>query len=130
LNWRLNKILCIDDDADILEIVKVSLEVFGGYQLQTCSGGSEGLSQAATWQPDLIITDVMMPDLDGIETFRLLRENPVTAQIPVFFMTARVENSHLNEYISLGTASIIQKPFDVTKLAAQVNDAWCKLESV
>lgn len=127
MNSPLTKILCIDDDTDILEIVKVSLEVFGGYELLTCSRGSDGISQAATWQPDLIITDVMMPELDGIQTFQLLRENPATAKIPVFFMTARVESSQLTEYRALGAASVIEKPFDVTQLAAQIGDAWQRL---
>ena len=130
MNSPLTKILCIDDDTDILEIVKVSLEVFGGYQLQTCSRANEGISRAATWQPDLIITDVMMPELDGIETFKLLRGNPATAQIPVFFMTARVEHSQLREYHALGAATVIQKPFDVTKLAEEISAAWLRMERV
>jgi two-component system OmpR family response regulator len=124
VDFKLDKILCIDDDPDILAIVKVSLEVFGGYTLRTCSGGRDGLREAADWHPDLIITDVMMPELDGVATFKLLRENQLTAQIPVMFMTARVERSQQDEYRRMGAASVIQKPFDPVTLAAEVDEHW------
>ncbi len=123
----LTKILCIDDDADILEIVKVSLEVFGGFTLLTCLGGHDGIRQAAEWQPDLILTDVMMPEVDGLATFKLLRQNQATSQIPVVFMTARVERSQMAEYRALGAAAVIQKPFDVTKLSHELRDVWQQL---
>jgi CheY-like chemotaxis protein len=69
---ELNKILCIDDDPDILAIVQISLEALGGYALHTCLTGDEGIQMAEAWQPDLVLTDVMMPELDGIATFKLL----------------------------------------------------------
>jgi CheY-like chemotaxis protein len=124
LTAPLTKILCIDDDADILEIVKVSLEVFGGFTLLTCLGGHDGIRQAAEWQPDLILTDVMMPEVDGLATFKLLRQNQATSQIPIVFMTARVERSQMAEYHALGAAAVIQKPFDVTKLSHEIRDVW------
>jgi CheY-like chemotaxis protein len=127
LTSPLTKILCIDDDADILEIVKVSLEVFGGFTLQTCLGGHDGIQQAAKWQPDLILTDVMMPEVDGLATFKLLRQNKATEKIPVMFMTARVERSQMAEYRALGAAAVIQKPFDVTKLSSEIRNLWNEL---
>ncbi len=124
MNSSLNKILCIDDDPDILAIVKISLEALGGFTLLTCLEGNEGVRQAAAWQPDLILTDVMMPEVDGIATFKMLRENHATSQIPVVFMTACVEESQLDEYRALGAASVIEKPFDVMLLPQQVRTAW------
>ena len=128
MNSQLPKILCIDDDADILEIVKVSLEVLGSYSLVTCLGGHDGIAQAMRWQPDLILTDVMMPEVDGLETFRLLRDNIATTRIPVVFMTARVEPSQITEYRSLGVAAVIQKPFDVVKLPGEIRDVWAGIQ--
>ena len=124
MNSSLTKILCIDDDPDILAIIRISLETLGGFTLRTCSEGNDGVRQAADWQPDLILTDVMMPEVDGIATFKMLHENQVTTQIPVVFMTACVERSQLEEYRSLGAASVIHKPFDVMLLPDQVRAVW------
>lgn len=121
---ELNKILCIDDDPDILAIVQVSLEALGGYVLHTCLSGGEGIRVAASWQPDLVLTDVMMPELDGIATFKLLRENQATARIPIAFMTACVEQSQQEYYRSLGAAGLIQKPFDPITLPNEVRAVW------
>ena len=124
---EINKILCIDDDPDILAIVQVSLEALGGYALHTCLRGDEGIQIAEAWQPDLVLTDVMMPELDGIATFRLLRENQATARIPVAFMTACVEQSQQEQYRSLGAAGLIQKPFDPMLLPDEVLAVWRQL---
>ena len=124
---KLDKILCIDDDPDILAITQIALEVLGGYTLRTCTGGDEGIRQSADWQPDLIICDVMMPELDGMATLKLLRENRSTAQIPLVFLTARVEKAEMEEYRRLGADGVIEKPFDVEALPNEVQNVWKQL---
>jgi len=127
LTSKLDKILCIDDDPDILAITQIALEVLGGYTLRTCTGGDEGIRQSADWQPDLIICDVMMPELDGMATLKLLRENRSTAQIPLVFLTARVEKAEMEEYRRLGADGVIEKPFDVEALPNEVQNVWKQL---
>ena len=121
---KLDKILCIDDDPDILAIAHIALEVLGGYTLRSCSGGNEGIRESVDWQPDLIICDVMMPELDGMATLKLLRENVYTAQIPLVFLTARVDKAEREEYRRLGADGVIEKPFDVEALPKEVQKVW------
>jgi CheY-like chemotaxis protein len=96
----------------------------GGYVLHTCLNGAEGLRMAASWKPDLVLTDVMMPEMDGIATFKLIRENQATAGIPIAFMTACVEQSQQEQYRSLGAAGLIKKPFDPITLPNEVRAVW------
>ncbi|MEP7363095.1 MAG: response regulator [Acidobacteriota bacterium] len=121
---QLRRILCIDDNADILEIVKLALEVVGGYSLAVCGSGESGLRKAATWSPDLILLDVMMPGMDGLATLRELQESIDLQDIPVLFMTASVTVDEQEEYWRLGVAGVIGKPFNPLNLAEQVETMW------
>ena len=87
----LHHILCIDDEPDILEIARLCLETVGNYKVVTCKGGKEGIAQAMQSPPDLILIDVMMPDMDGPTTFRKIKEISTLEKIPIIFMTARVQ---------------------------------------
>ena len=88
--------------------------------MRGCGSGADGLVAAAEWHPDLILLDVMMPVMDGPATLAHLREDPRTADIPVVFMTARVQKQDLAHFKSLGAAGVITKPFDPMTLAAAV----------
>jgi len=81
------RILHVDDEPDIREVVELSLGLDPGFVLQSCGSGKEALAVAAEWQPDFILLDVMMPVMDGPATLVQLQENARTASIPVIFMT-------------------------------------------
>lgn len=117
------RILIVDDDDDIREVASLSLESLAGYQVFTASSGSSGLMIAAKEQPDAILLDVMMPDMDGPTTFQKLQAQDVTAHIPVVFLTAKVQPSERARFASLGAAAVLSKPFDPMTLASELADA-------
>lgn len=118
----------VDDDPDILKIARLSLEKKGNYKVLSCESGIEALHEVEGFQPDLIILDVVMPDMDGIKTLRELQKNPETKKIPVFFMTSRLHPDELDFYERLGIAGILEKPFHPLTLSDQVKMLWNKLE--
>jgi CheY-like chemotaxis protein len=114
------RILHVDDEPDIREVVNMSLSLSSDFDVQACACGTDAISTAAAWSPSLILLDVMMPDMDGPTTLKELRKNPQTAEIPVLFMTARAQSSEVAHFISLGAEGVISKPFDPMTLATQV----------
>jgi two-component system OmpR family response regulator len=114
------RILHVDDEPDIREVVEISLGLDPGFATRGCGSGEEALVAAIDWQPDIILCDVMMPGMDGPATLMRLRENPLTANIPVVFMTARAQTRELDRFRSLGALGVIPKPFDPMTLAASV----------
>ena len=116
------RVLQIDDEPDILEIVAASLSLDPKFEVRGCRSGADGLTAAAQWRPDLILLDVMMPVMDGPATLKHLQEDPRTAGIPVVFMTARAQTRELDHFKSLGAAGVIVKPFDPMTLAASLRN--------
>jgi CheY-like chemotaxis protein len=114
------RVLHIDDEPDIREVVEISLGLDPGFEMRSCSSGQEALALVTHWLPDIILLDVMMPVMDGPATLALLRESVRTVDVPVLFMTARAQNREIELFRSLGAAGVIQKPFDPMKLAASV----------
>ena len=114
------RVLIIDDEDDIREVAKVSLEVAGGLDVLTASCGREGLETAASQQPDAILLDVMMPEMDGPTTLKALQTTDSTKSIPVIFMTAKVQAADHRQFAHLGVAGVIPKPFDPMTLAKQM----------
>jgi CheY-like chemotaxis protein len=106
------RILLVDDEDDIREIATLGFEGAGGFDVFTASGGAEGVAQARLHLPDVVLLDVMMPGLDGPSTLTLLRETEETAQIPVIFLTAKVQAADRRNLLALGARGIISKPFD------------------
>jgi CheY-like chemotaxis protein len=123
------RILHIDDDADIREIVEFSLALDPGLTPRSCASGGDALAIAAEWAPHLILCDVMMPGMDGPTTLARLRENPKTAKTPIVFMTARAGLDELKLLMSLGATAIFTKPFDPMKLAGMARDQLNFVES-
>ncbi len=121
---ELNRILYVEDDADIQAIASIALEVVGGFRLKVCSSGAEALAAAPGFDPELLLLDVMMPEMDGPTTLARLRELAPTAYTPVVFMTAKVQASEVTLYKSLGALGVIAKPFDPMQLAQQVRALW------
>lgn len=114
------KILVIDDDDDIRRLIQTCLEIMGGWQVLTAQSGNEGLLLAQTNQPNAILLDIMMPEMDGIETFKKLQANPITQHIPVIVLTARGRATDQSLFAIGAVKGIISKPFQSQKLAAQV----------
>jgi two-component system OmpR family response regulator len=114
------RILHVDDEPDIREVVELSLGLDPVFTVRSCGSGEEALAAAAEWQPDIILLDVMMPVMDGPATLVRLRQNARTASIPVIFMTARAQAREVDRFRSLGAVGVIPKPFDPMTLAASV----------
>ncbi|WP_017306823.1 response regulator [Spirulina subsalsa] len=110
------KILIIDDEEDIREVAKLSLEIGQGWEVVAASSGSEALALCQKEQPDAILLDVMMPEMDGPTTWHKLQEDPLTAQIPVIFLTAKVQAAEQRYYAQLGVNAVLTKPFDPVTL--------------
>ena len=120
----LNHILCVDDEQDILQVAKLALEVVGGFRVSLCHGSRDAVETAGAQSPDLILLDVMMPEMDGPTTLRKLRETVHGARTPVIFMTAKVQPAEIRHYLDLGAVGVISKPFDPMTLAAQIKEIW------
>ena len=104
------KILVIEDDEDIQELLKYNLTK-EGYQYLGTTSGSKGLQQAKLKQPDLIILDIMLPDLDGLEVCKKLKKEEKTENIPVIMLTAKSEEMDIVMGLELGAEDYITKPF-------------------
>ncbi len=114
------RILIVDDEYDIRAVAELALKTVAGWEVLTATSGSEGLNQAAKEQPDAILLDVMMPEMDGIATLQALQANPATKSIPVILMTAKAQAADQRRFAELGVAGIITKPFKAMQLSAQV----------
>ena len=114
------QILIVDDDYTVRATVELSLEVTTDWEISTAGSGKECLSLAQTKHPDLILLDVMMPDLDGIEVLRQLRNNNTTQAIPVIFLTAKTLFKEQKQFKNLKVQGIIPKPFDAMNLGKQI----------
>jgi CheY-like chemotaxis protein len=114
------KILIIDDDDGVREIIQFSLEAAAGWDVSTADSGSVGLAKAEVEQPHAILMDVMMPDMDGAQTFRQLQTNPAIQHIPTIFLTAKARSSELQQFIDLGVAGVITKPIKAQALVDQI----------
>ncbi|OGO47309.1 MAG: two-component system response regulator [Chloroflexi bacterium RBG_16_64_43] len=115
------RIVCIEDDPQIIELVRTILGR-KGYQVIGAAGGQEGLTLVQAQRPDLILLDLMMPDLDGWEVYRRLKEDPLLAPLPVIVVTARAQDidrvlglhvAHVDDYLS--------KPFTPKQLTESVD---------
>ncbi|MEQ9695214.1 response regulator [Shimia sp. SDUM112013] len=125
----LQKILHVEDDPDIREIVKICLETLGGFKLLQCESGRVALEAAEGFAPDLFILDMMMPGLNGIETLQALREKDSLANVPAIFVSSVDTADRYRADIEALAIGAIQKPFDPTTLAQQVSDLWAQTQS-
>ena len=114
------RILIIDDEEAIQIVVQVGLKMTAGWDVMTASSGSEGLARAQTEQPDMILLDVMMPEMDGLATFRALQQQDETRSIPVIFLTAKAQASEKRLFNDTGVNGVITKPFNALDLAEQI----------
>ena len=113
-------ILIVDDEPDILEFLCYNLEK-EGYTVGTASNGEAGLEKAIAQKPDLILLDIMMPEMDGIEVCQRLKSNPATETIPIIFITAKVSKEGKLEGLDAGAVDYITKPIDLDETLARIH---------
>lgn len=117
LNYR---ILIADDDSDIVEMLQYNLKK-EGYEIKTASNGKEAIEKAISFQPHLILMDIMMPQMDGIEASRVIKENPETAETYIIFLTARSEEYSEVAAFDIGADDYIVKPIKPRALMSRIS---------
>ena len=120
----LHKILHVEDEEDIQEVAKMALKGIGGLTVKSCSDGEDALSVAPEFNPDLFLLDVMMPGMDGPETFQALQKFPGFEDTLAIFMTAKVMEAEVARFEELGALGVIAKPFDAMTLADEIRSFW------
>ena len=120
------KILVVDDEEDILHFLELVLSE-KGYQVSTASGGQEALTKAQLERPDLVLLDIMMPQMDGWEVLKLLRVDEETADIPVAMLSARTEAKDRVQGLQEGAIDYICKPFSLQDLLAKIETIFAQV---
>ena len=120
----LKTILHVDDDADIRTIIKMALEMVGSFSVHQFSSGQEAVDAIDSVQPQLLLLDVMMPDMSGEDVWRKLTAKPEAAGLPAIFLTAKAEDSFSQELLQKGALAVITKPVDPILLSAQIEEIW------
>jgi CheY-like chemotaxis protein len=120
----LKSVLYVDDDADIREIVQMSLSLDGQMSVNLSDGGERALVKMRDERPDLVMLDVMMPGMDGPSILARMRAEEDLRHIPVIFMTAKANPSEVARFRGLSAIGVIAKPFDPMALGSQVKALW------
>lgn len=123
-NGTLERILYLEDEPDIQTIAQLALETIGQFTVEACSSGAEAIEKAENFAPDLMLLDVMLPDMDGPTTLSELRKLSRTAETPAVFMTAKVQSQEVEAFKAMGALDVIAKPFNPATLADQLKDIW------
>lgn len=114
------RILVIDDETGIRQIIQIALKAIAGWEVLMAASGPEGVAIAQMEHPDAILLDVMMPGMDGSETFQYLQSDPITETIPVIFLTAKAQPCEQQQFTDLSVLGIITKPFKAPDLVKQM----------
>jgi CheY-like chemotaxis protein len=117
------RVLVVDDDPLLREVAQAALELVGGWEVCTAQSGPQAQQRALAEHPDAILLDVMMPGLDGPTTFEHLQADPLTRDIPVLLLTAKVQTADRARFEALGVQGVLSKPFDPMKLPSEVAEA-------
>jgi CheY-like chemotaxis protein len=118
-------ILCIDDEPAILDVLKETLD--SDYEILTATNGKEALAVLDKKLPDLIISDISMPKMDGLEFLSNLKKRGLSIKIPLIFLTARGQVSDVEKGVGQGAYGYIVKPFLPTRLVEKVDEVFTKL---
>ncbi|TYQ23631.1 response regulator [Pseudanabaena sp. UWO310] len=108
----IKRILVVDDEESIQTVVRFGMQMVADWEVLVASSGMQCMKIADDEKPDAILLDVMMPDMDGLATFKALQSDPHTAQIPVIFLTAKVQTSERRQFNDLRISGVITKPFN------------------
>jgi CheY-like chemotaxis protein len=118
------RVMCVEDDADIRTILDFSLAGMGGFQVCLCESGPQALQQVESFRPQLVLLDVMMPEMSGPETLIKLRALPVMQGVPIVFLTAKAMQDEVEALLECGATGIIVKPFDPVALPQNIRIYW------
>lgn len=121
---ELNTIACVEDDEDIRSIIKLTLSDIKGWDVTLFSDGSKALDGIEAASPQVIVLDVMMPGMDGLETLAKIRTISGFEDKPAIFMTAKAQPTEMTRYKDAGAVGVIVKPFDPMTLAEQIQNLW------
>ncbi len=119
------KVLVIDDDPVILELLRVNFEI-ENFEVVTAGDGREGLEKAKSEHPDVVLSDIMMPRLDGLQLVTLLRQDPRTRTLPIILLSAKAQNAEVQQGLDMGADDYVTKPFDPLELIDRVNAALAR----
>ena len=119
------RVLVIDDDPVIVQLLRVNFEI-EGFDVVSAGDGREGLERAKVDQPDIILSDIMMPRVDGLELVSTLKQDPDTRHVPVILISAKAQNADVQRGLELGADDYVTKPFDPLELIDRVNAALAK----
>ena len=125
----LKRILYAEDEPDIQQLVSLALEIVGGFTLKSCNSGLEVISAVEEFAPQLLLLDVMMPDMDGPKALLKIRKIENYQTTPAIFMTAKVQPHEIQAYLDMGAVDVIAKPFDPMLLATQIGAIWIRTQS-
>lgn len=123
---ELKNILYVEDDLHVRTTAKLVLEVVGRFEVRECGSGREAMTAALDFQADLILLDMMLPELDGVATLEMLRRVPHLASTPAVFMTSLTSPADINRYHEAGALGVIPKPLMPLRLADQLHSLWEK----
>lgn len=118
---KTKRVLIIDDEETIQTVVQFGIKMTVGWEVLSAGSGEVGIKTAQLSQPDVILLDVMMPDMDGISTFRELQSHAETQNIPVIFLTAKAQTAEKRQFNEWGVRGVIPKPFNALNLPEQIS---------
>ncbi len=121
---KLKDILYVEDDKDIADIVVMTLKDIGKFNVRYKPLAKDGIKEAKKKKPQLMIIDVMMPEMDGPTMLEKMQKDADLKDIPVIFMTAKAQYQEQELYLAMGAIGVIVKPFDPMTLCDEVNEMW------
>jgi len=125
----LQRVLHVEDDPSIRMVTSVALEKVGKLQVLSCESGQQALEKAVAYDPQVLLLDVMMPQMDGPTTLGELGKILDLSERLVLFMTAKVQQKEIDHYLGIGAHGVIIKPFDPMTLAAQIQQHWSEFNA-
>jgi DNA-binding response OmpR family regulator len=120
------KVLVVEDDRSIQMVLELVLTRMAKCEVFLASEGRQGLAMIKEKMPDIVLLDLMLPGIDGFEICQRAKEDPATQHIPIIFLTAQPQPAAVARAMSLGAAAYLIKPFDPTRIVAQINEALAK----
>ena len=124
---KLEHILIVDDEEDIITIAVMALEALGGFQVSTAINGQDFLDKVDDVNPDLILLDVMMPEVDGPTALKKYLKDKGDVAKPVVFMTAKTQKHEVESFLSLGAKRVLSKPFNPTLICNELEQIWTEI---
>ncbi|MCZ8155748.1 MAG: response regulator [Leptospira sp.] len=127
---QLQSILIVEDEEDIIEILRIALSINSNFHLIFARSGKEGLDRAKLEAPDLILIDVLMPGMNGLTLSEELKKEDKTKQIPIIFITSRVQKNEILEYKAKGAIGVIEKPFAPMEIVTKIRGFWGEVSTL